>query len=421
MFKAYINSKKSIFAGLLAFVLVFTMSSALLNTSAEAVSRSQLNVLKQQQDALAQKKAGIQAQANALSGQVASQTEKLDLLAQQLEVTNQELEVISEQIAIYTNTIAQMENELAQDKLKEQELLEKYKVRLRAMEETGNASYISILLGASDFQDLLSRIDSIKSIMQYDNDLIDKVQQAQVDVQNAKTDMEAEMASQQEAFTAYQEKQADLEDQKKEAQTVLDSLKANSADYAKQLASVKALQSSIDGQISNMEDALAEQERIQAEQIAANQISSGNGGNNGGNSGGNSGWYGDSVGTGTGADIVSYAKTFLGVPYVYGGTSPSGFDCSGLVYYCYKHYGYTVNRTAAGLAYSGTPVSSTSLQVGDIILFTSTDGSYVGHTGLYIGNGQFIHAPHTGDVVKISSLSDAYYTSHYWGARRVIS
>lgn len=398
-------------------VMLFTMSSALFGTAAEAVSRSQLNALKQQQAELAEKKAGMQAQADALSGQVASQTEKLDLLAQQLEVTNQELEVISEQIAIYTNTIAQMENELAADKQKEQELIEKYKVRLRAMEESGNASYISILIGASSFQDLLSRIDSIKSIMEYDNDLINEVKEAQVAVQNAKADMEAEMASQQEAFKAYQEKQADLEVQKTEAQAVLDSLAADSADYEKQLASVKALQSSINGQISSVESALAEQERIQAEQIASNQISSGNSSNNGNNTG----WYGDSAGTGTGQDIVDYAKTFLGVPYVYGGTSPSGFDCSGLVYYCYKHFGYSVNRTAAGLAYSGTPVSSTSLQIGDIILFTSTDGSYVGHTGLYIGGGQFIHAPHTGDVVKISNLSDTYYTNRYWGARRVIS
>ncbi|MFB0921577.1 MAG: NlpC/P60 family protein [Oscillospiraceae bacterium] len=410
----YSDKRKSLLAGLLVFALLLTMSPAFLGTSAEAVSRSDLNALKQQQAQLAEKKAGIQAQANALSGKVASQTEKLELLAQQLEVTNEELEVLSEQIAIYTNTIAQMENELALDKQKEQELLDKYKVRLRAMEETGNASYISILLGASSFQDLLSRIDSMKSIMQYDNDLINKVKEAQVEVSNAKADMEAEMASQQEAFKAYQEKQADLEEQKKEAQEVLDSLKADSADYEKQLASVKAIQASINGQISNMEDALAEQERIQAEQAAANQISSGNGG-------GSNGWYGDSVGTGTGADIVKYAETFLGVPYVYGGTSPSGFDCSGLVYYCYRHFGYSVNRTAAGLAYSGTPVSSSALQVGDIILFTSTDGSYVGYTGLYIGGGQFIHAPHTGDVVKISNLSDAYYTSHYWGARRVIS
>jgi len=403
--------KKSIQAWMLTLIMALTICSELFDMPAQAVSRSDINTLKQQQEQLAQQKAGIQAQADALSGEVSSQTEKLELLAQQLDITNQEIEVLSEQIAIYTSSIAEMENELYLDKLKEQELLKEYKTRMRAMEENGNYSYISILFEASSFQDLLSRIDCIKAIMEHDNNLVNEVREAQVNVQNAKTAMEAEMAEQEEAFAAYQEKQTDLLAQQEEAKVVLASLTANSAEYAKQLEAVKSLESSINGQISNMEDALAEQERIKAEQNASNQISSGSGGS----------WYGDSAGTGTGQDIVNYAETFLGVSYVYGGTSPSGFDCSGLVYYCYRHFGYSVNRTAAGLAYSGTPVSASALQVGDIILFTSTDGSYVGHTGIYIGSGQFIHAPHTGDVVKISSLSDAYYTSHYWGARRVIS
>lgn len=400
-------------------MLMFALSAPLLSSSAAAVSRSELNTLKQQQTQLATQKAGIQAQADALNNKIASQTEKLELLTSQLEVTNAEIENLSEQIAIYTNSIAQMENQLTQDKQKEQELLKHFKIRVRAMEESGQYSYISILFGASSFQDLLARIDCIKSIMKYDNDLIDDLREAQIKVQTAKTTMEAEMAEQQKVFEDYQQKQADLLSQQEEVQTVLSSLTENSADYQKQLEAVKTLQSALGTQISDMEDRLAEQERIQAEQNASNQISNGNSGSGSGS--GSSDWYGDSAGTGTGQDIIDYAKTFLGVKYVYGGTSPSGFDCSGLVYYCYRHFGYTVNRTAAGLAYSGTPVSASSLQVGDVILFTSQDGSYIGHTGLYIGNGQFIHAPHTGDVVKISNLSDTYYTNHYWGARRVVS
>ena len=402
---------KSLIACLLTLTMIFTIPS-MVSISADAVSKSELNQLKQQQSQLAEKKASIKAQSDAINSKIASQTEKLDLLAEQLEVTNSEIENLSKQIAIYTNSIAHMENQLAADKLKEQELLKKYRTRVRAMEESGSSSYISILMGASSFEDLLGRIDCIKEIMKYDNDLIDEVQEAQVKVQKAKEDMEAEMAAQQEVFEAYQEKQADFLDQQDEVKIVLLSLAADSSEYEKQLESVNALQSSINGQITDMESKLAELERIQAEQNASANQTPSNGGSN---------WYSDSIGTGTGQDIVAYAETFLGVKYVYGGTSPSGFDCSGLVYYCYKHYGYTVNRTAAGLAYNGTAVSSNNLQVGDIILFTSQDGSYIGHTGIYIGNGQFIHAPHTGDVVKISSLSDTYYTNHYWGARRVIS
>ena len=413
------HRNKSILVGLLSFLLMFTLSASLLNSSAEAVSRSELSTLKQQQTQLAAQKAGIQAQADALNNKIASQTETLEILTSQLELTNAEIENLAEQIAIYTNSIAQMENRLTLDKQKEQELLEHFKIRVRAMEEGGQYSYISILFDASSFEDLLARIDCIKSIMKYDNDLLDELREAQVKVRTAKTNMEAEMAEQEIVFADYQQKQADLQSQQEEVEAVLSSLTENSEDYQKQLETVKALQSALGTQIGDMEDRLAEQARIQAEQNASNQIS--NGGTGGSNSGGGSSWYGDSAGTGTGQDIIDYAKTFLGVKYVYGGTSPSGFDCSGLVYYCYRHYGYTVNRTAAGLAYSGKTASASSLQVGDVILFTSQDGSYIGHTGLYIGGGQFIHAPHTGDVVKISNLSDTYYANHYWGARRIVS
>jgi cell wall-associated NlpC family hydrolase len=229
--------------------------------------------------------------------------------------------------------------------------------------------------------------------------------------------MEAEMGAQKEAIAEYQARQADLTAQQEEVEAVLLNLSADSAEYEDQIASISSMQSDINGRISDMENQLAELERIKAEQAAAAAAAA----NQSSSSGGSVSWYSDSTGTATGQEIVDYAETFLGVPYVYGGPSPSGFDCSGLVYYCYTHYGYTVNRTAAGLAYSGTEASASDLQPGDVILFTSSGGSYIGHTGIYIGDGNFIHAPHTGDVVKISSLSETYYTNHYWGARRVVS
>jgi cell wall-associated NlpC family hydrolase len=250
--------------------------------------------------------------------------------------------------------------------------------------------------------------------MEYDSGLVEDVRAAQVKVQDAKADMEAEMAEQEKVCAEYKEKQAELLSQQAEVEDVLESLQADSAEDDSQRAAVSARQTSLSGQNSDMAAELAELERIRAEQEAARRAAA-----QGSSQG--SQWYGDTAGTASGQDIVDYAMNFLGVSYVYGGTSPSGFDCSGLVYYCYRHFGYSVNRTAAGLAYNGTEVSSYDLQPGDVILFTSSDGSYIGHTGLYIGNGQFIHAPHTGDVVKVSSLSDAYYTNHYWGARRVVS
>jgi cell wall-associated NlpC family hydrolase len=406
--------RKSLTSGLLTLILAFSMGSALFVTPAAAVSRSELDALKQQQEQLAEQKAGIQAQYEEISGQVSSQRQRLELLTDQLDLTNSEIENLSQQIELYTVSIAEMENQLNIDSQKEQELLAHYKIRVRAMEENGKYTYLAILFGARSFGDLLSRIDCIREIMEYDSGLVEDVRAAQVKVQDAKADMEAELAAQEKFCAEYKEKRAELLSQQGEMEALLTSLQADSAEYESQLASVSALQSSLSGQISDMEAELAELERIQAEQEAARR-SAAQGSTQG------SAWYGDSAGTASGQDVVDYAMNFLGVNYVYGGTSPSGFDCSGLVYYCYRHFGYSVNRTAAGLAYNGTGGSSYDLQPGDIVLFTSSGGSYIGHAGIYIGNGQFIHAPHTGDVVKISSLSDLYYTNHYWGSRRIVS
>jgi cell wall-associated NlpC family hydrolase len=112
--------------------------------------------------------------------------------------------------------------------------------------------------------------------------------------------------------------------------------------------------------------------------------------------------------------VVGIAMQQLGTPYVWGGSSPGGFDCSGLVAYVYSQVGVSLPHYSGAQWQMGTPVSKDQLEPGDLVFF---DG--VGHVGIYIGGGQFIHAPHTGDVVKISSLSDSWYAGTYDGARRL--
>jgi cell wall-associated NlpC family hydrolase len=111
--------------------------------------------------------------------------------------------------------------------------------------------------------------------------------------------------------------------------------------------------------------------------------------------------------------VVGIAMQYLGVPYVYGGASPSGFDCSGFTMYVYGQMGVSLPHYTVAQYSIGTPVSRDQLQPGDLVFF---DG--LGHVGLYIGNNEFIHAPHTGDVVKISSIT-GWYASTYVGARRI--
>jgi peptidoglycan DL-endopeptidase CwlO len=111
--------------------------------------------------------------------------------------------------------------------------------------------------------------------------------------------------------------------------------------------------------------------------------------------------------------VVGIAMQYLGTPYVYGGSSPSGFDCSGFVMYVYAQVGVSLPHNAAAQYGYGTPVDRSQLQPGDLVFFNG-----LGHAGIYVGGGSFIHSPHTGDVVKISSLS-GWYSSTWVGARRL--
>ena len=118
-----------------------------------------------------------------------------------------------------------------------------------------------------------------------------------------------------------------------------------------------------------------------------------------------------------GQAIVDEAKKYMGVPYVWGGTTPSGFDCSGLVQYVCRSLGITVDRVTYDQIKNGVAVTKSELSPGDLVFFANNGD--VHHVGIYIGNNEFIHAPHTGDVVKISSLDESYYAAQYCGARRV--
>lgn len=123
--------------------------------------------------------------------------------------------------------------------------------------------------------------------------------------------------------------------------------------------------------------------------------------------------------TGKAQKIIATAKQYMGVPYVWGGTSPSGFDCSGLVYYTFRQHGIYLNRTAQTQYQHGTYVSKSNLKPGDLVFFQNTYKVGISHVGIYIGDGQFIHAS-SSQGVTISYLSNSYWASHYYGARRIL-
>ena len=124
------------------------------------------------------------------------------------------------------------------------------------------------------------------------------------------------------------------------------------------------------------------------------------------------------VGTGVlGLNVVSYAKRFLGVPYVWGGESSRGFDCSGLVQFTFAHFGVYLPRDSFSQYNVGRPVSEANLLPGDLVFFDS-DGGGASHVGIYVGGGAFINA--AGSHVQIDSIWSSYWSSHYVGAKRVL-
>ena len=121
-----------------------------------------------------------------------------------------------------------------------------------------------------------------------------------------------------------------------------------------------------------------------------------------------------------GQQIVAYAKQFLGVPYVYGGNGPNSFDCSGFTSYIYRHFGYTLNRTASTQLSNGVAVSKSELQPGDLVFFRYNTSYPASHVGIYIGNGQFIHASTNKYQVQIDQLLTGHYANVYIAGRRIL-
>ncbi|HEY8104110.1 MAG TPA: NlpC/P60 family protein [Gaiellaceae bacterium] len=269
--------------------------------------------------------------------------------------------------------------------------------RLVALYVNGaDGTTLEVLLGAASLDDLLSRLDAVERVSDQDARVLREVKSFRTQVRLRKARLERARTAQAQVVASRADQKRSIEGQLAQRQRMLASIKD-------QIASLEAAE-----QLRQQRLAAEAQARFAAAQNASDTAPE------------SSTFSATPVETFAPAPdaryggVVGIAMQFLGVPYVWGGASPSGFDCSGFIMYVYNQVGVSLPHHAASQYGMGSPVSRDQLQAGDLVFF---DG--LGHAGIYIGGGQFIHAPHTGDVVKISSLGDSWYAATYVGARRL--
>lgn len=319
-------------------------------------------------DDLQKSKASAQSEVNSLQSQLQSIVSKITQL--EADLTTKGEEIIQ----------AQADLEQAQEDEKTQYAA--MKLRIKYMYEAGDATALESLVSSEDFSDLLSKAEYVQSVHGYDRDKLEEYVATKQKIADLKEQLETEQSQLESMQTEYETEESNLT-------TLIDSKQAEVADLDSQIqeAAEKAAKEEEERQKK------AEEER-QKQLQAASQNSTTTNGNSGSSNSSSS-----SSGSYVSGSTVSRAYSALGKPYVWGAAGPNSFDCSGLVSFCLTgRYSHTYSSSDfVGLTKVSNP------QPGDICV-------RVGHVGVYIGGGQMIHAPHTGDVVKISAVpSNMWY------------
>jgi peptidoglycan DL-endopeptidase CwlO len=310
---------------------------------------------------------------------------------EQVNLANYKLSNVQHEIALNDRELRVAKRNLKRS----QELIAQ---RLVALYTTPPSSTLEVILGARTLDEILTAADAANSVSSLDSSVISEV----FTFRNAVTRHGAQLAS-----------------AKTEARRLLSQRAAELRSVQQQLSEQRRLLSTIQGQIATLEaqqrarelqNAKIAQARLAQALAQAPAIPPA--------------ILGAFAPTLDGttvppashySGVVGIAMSFLGTPYVWAGAAPDGFDCSGLVMYVYAQVGVSLPHSSYAQWNYGVPVPKSDLQAGDLVFFEG-----LGHVGIYIGGGEFIHAPQTGDVVKISSISEALNNGNFVGARRIL-
>lgn len=448
-----------VLAILLALLLLVPLVLQIVQVSSYAVTQQDIDSLSSQQAQLEEQKGKLQTQLDKLSKQENSAADRCSVLNDQIDLLNQQVDNTRAMVDDYTKQIKASQKELDAAKAEEKEYYDLFCQRVRNMEENGSTSYWQILFGASDFSDLLDRASFVSSVMEYDNGVLDGLEQAREKVDATTQALQEKKASKEKALSKLEAQQQEINATAKEAEAALKEVRDNRKTYSAQLSQMNAQTEDLAKEIVTAKSAYAAEQKAAAEEAKrqqkaaeeaqkrqeeearreqeAQQKPSKTDQNENKNNNNNKNDQQKpskeepkkeptkepekqpeqkpeepkpSKPSVSGAAVASYAMQFIGGKYVWGGANlATGVDCSGFVMCVYQHFGYSLPHYSESLAGCGRGVSYANAQPGDIIC-------YRGHCGIYIGGGMMVNALGAKYGIVVNQVN----TSRLTAVRRIV-
>jgi peptidoglycan DL-endopeptidase CwlO len=322
---------------------------------------------------------------------------KIQQLDNRIALSMEKTQILNEKIVIQQGKIEETEIEITkadEDLANHKEI---YSERLKSIQVKGNQSvvtYAELLLSAGSISEFFNRFTAISKIIENDNALLEGLRKKEISLEEAKEQLQNHINELEKSKVELASEQKQIEEDKNQIQQDLDAAKGTLQDLrAQQEAELEAQLAA--QRAASQETATEVQQQSQAQVSVTTQSTT------------PSVVASTVTNSATANSVIATAKQYLGVPYVWGGSTPSGFDCSGFTSYVYRSVGVSLPRTSRAQQNVGTRISLSQVQPGDLVF----RGSPAYHVGIYIGGGQYIHAPQTGDVVKIAPFNPSKFST----------